>query len=225
MPPTLLTTDDGSATLHSEFFGETYHSRRGARTESEHVFLRNGLYAWLEKHPERGSPRILEAGFGTGLNALLTLLAAGSLGIEMAYTGYEAYPLDEPTAAGLDYPALLGAPASADDFLAMHRCAERQTHRLTPFFRFEKRFARFELLDEAETYDVVYFDAFAPGTQAELWNADALGRMFHALRPGGVWVSYCAKGEVRRTLQSVGFRVERLPGPPGKREMLRGWKE
>jgi tRNA U34 5-methylaminomethyl-2-thiouridine-forming methyltransferase MnmC len=223
MSTTLLTTDDGSATLHSEVFGETYHSRRGARTESEHVFLRNGLYAWLEKHPEYGSPCILEAGFGTGLNALLTLLAADQLGIEIEYTGYEAYPLDLQTAAGLDYPALLGA--SADDFMAMHRCAEGQAHRLAPFFLFEKRCARFELLDEAERYDVVYFDAFAPGTQPELWSPDALGRMFRALRPGGVWVSYCAKGEVRRTLQSVGFRAERLPGPPGKREMLRGWKE
>jgi tRNA U34 5-methylaminomethyl-2-thiouridine-forming methyltransferase MnmC len=224
MAVSLLTTDDGSATLHSATFDETYHSRRGARTESEHVFLRNGLRAWLDNAPAGARPHILEAGFGTGLNALLTYLAAAAWGVPVDYTGYEAYPIDPETAARLDYPAQLGAPEATDVFLEMHRCASGVPFCPTPFFSLVKKHERFDTLEASEAFDVVFYDAFAPNTQPELWNADALGRMFRALRPGGLWVSYCAKGEVRRTLQAVGFQVERLPGPPGKREMLRGRK-
>lgn len=220
----LRPTDDGSLTLRSELFGE-YHSVHGARTESEYVFLENGLYYWLARQPENRALAILEAGFGTGLNALLSLLAAERLSLDLQYTGYEAYPIAPELAARLDYPALLGAPGHADDFMRMHTCQSGETLLMGPHFRFCKVLGRFEWLDAESVYDVVYFDAFSPNAQPELWSAETLGRMYRALRPGGVWVTYCAKGEVRRTLQAVGFAVEKIPGPPGKRHILRGVKE
>ena len=224
-------TADGSATLFVPALNEHYHSVKGARTESEHIFVHLGLNA-----SPVASPHIVEVGFGTGLNAWLTLIEAERAGRHVTYTAWERYPLPRETAEALGYardaqlpPAACGEgnTAPADLFRRLHDAPWDEEVPVTPHFTLRKvhaDFTRAEAAGRAEA-DIVYFDAFAPEKQPEMWTEAVFARLFALLRPGGLLTTYCAKGAVRRGLQAAGFTVERLPGPPsGKREVLRAWK-
>ena len=212
-------TADESNTLFVPELNEHYHSIKGAWTESEHIFIRMGL----EHHPSP-SPRVLEIGFGTGLNAFLTLLYADKTQRTVHYTSLERYPVAPELISHLGYPERI-CPERAVDFYALHRAAWEEDIPLTPYFTLHKVQTDFTTYDFPDAYDVIYFDAFAPEKQPEMWTQELFARLYHSLRPGGILTTYCAKGIVRRTLQAVGFTVERLPGPPeGKREILRASK-
>ncbi len=208
----LQQTADGSATLFVPGLDEHYHSVKGARTESVHVFIDMGLRACPV-----AAPRVLEVGFGTGLNALLTWDEAERARRPVFYTTLELYPLRLDEALSLGYGGRLRA---------LHEAEWEREVLLSPCFTLCKRQADFTTLPlPAGAFDVVYFDAFAPDKQPAMWTEERFAALFAALSPGGILATYCAKGEVRRRLQRAGFCVERLPGPPGgKREILRARK-
>lgn len=215
----LVLTADGSHTLKLQDADEHYHSTHGALQESQHVFVQNGA----SRFEEKDRLRILEVGFGTGANALLTALWAAKFNVLVKYLGLEKFPLDAETVKGLNYPEKLGGNAE-QVFQAMHACNWGQSHRITPDLELEKLAASVNDLKAEAQFDLIYFDAFGPRTQPEMWTLEVFEKMFRALLSGGVLVTYCAKGQVRRDLQTAGFEVERLSGPPGKREMLRATK-
>ncbi|HRW76162.1 MAG: tRNA (5-methylaminomethyl-2-thiouridine)(34)-methyltransferase MnmD [Lewinellaceae bacterium] len=220
----IKTTSDGSSTLENTRFGATYHSHFGAIQESRHVFIQAGL-GYLLMHQTSELPiRIFEFGFGTGLNAYLTRLYVEQQGIPVHYRAVEQYPVPLHIAEQLNYPAILDG-GNLDDFLDLHRAGWDCDLRLSPAFVLHKQSGNgLEPEDAQSQYHLIYYDAFGPESQPELWTATALQRMTNALDEGGVFVTYCAKGEVRRSLIHLGLDIERLPGPPGKREMLRGVK-
>lgn len=218
-------TADGSCTLYVPSLDEHYHSVKGALTESRHIFIDMGL-----RRVEAPCPRILEVGLGTGLNAFLTLLAAEEMRRKVYYTGIERYPLSEDTLRELDYPSLVDGHRVAD-YLAIHQAPWEEDCVLSPWFTLHKCEADFvRLFGEgalcpSACYDLIYFDAFAPEKQPEMWHQSLFDSLYRSLAPGGILTTYCAKGVVRRMLQAAGFVVERLPGPPGgKREILRATK-
>ena len=217
----LQLTGDGSHTLLSERFGVTYHSHFGATTESMHVFINAGLRfkAAVQNHVD-----VLETGFGTGLNAFMTWLEAERRNLTVGYLGLEIQPITPEQAATFNYPEQLGVPTRAEDFLQLHNVSWGEKHRLSNNFVFEKQLTPIQDFYAPEAFDVVYFDAFAPQAQPELWTQDVFKNMYESLRPEGILVTYCAQGEFKRTLKKVGFSVERIQGPPGKREMTRAWK-
>lgn len=214
----LITTQDGSNSVFSEQYGVTYHSRFGAVTESAHVFITAGL---RYKAAVQREISILETGFGTGLNAFMTWLEAERRNLKVRYLGLETYPIPETYTTALDYPAALGCPERTSDFLSLHHCPWGTPHLLSEHFTFEKRQTPIEAFEQHGAFDLIYFDAFAPQAQPELWTEAVFARMYAALKPEGVLVTYCAQGHFKRTLKKVGFTVERLQGPPGKREMTR----
>lgn len=212
----LQTTADGSQTLFVPELDEHYHSVKGALTESLHIFIKMGL---LECRVQE--PRVLEVGFGTGLNAILTLEASEKSGRKVHYTSLERYPLNLSLIEKLDYPKLLPAGYSAY-FLPLHQAAWNEWVEITPCFSLRKMEVDFTQQQFQENYDVIYFDAFAPEKQPEMWSQEIFDKMYACLNEDGILVTYCAKGVIRRMLQAAGFTVERLPGPPGgKREILR----
>lgn len=215
----LQLTADGSQTLFVPSLDEHYHSVKGALTESVHIFLHMGL-----QESKALEPRVLEVGFGTGLNAILTLQDSLLTGRKVHYTTLERYPLALDLVRQLDYPALL-PPEAAAYYLKLHEAAWNEWVSLTPQFRLRKVETDFTRQTYRERYDVIYFDAFAPEKQPEMWSQEIFCRLYDCLDEGGILVTYCAKGVVRRMLQAAGFTVERLPGPPGgKREILRARK-
>jgi tRNA U34 5-methylaminomethyl-2-thiouridine-forming methyltransferase MnmC len=210
-------TEDGSHTLYLPEMDEHYHSVHGAIQESRHVFINAGFEACVVQQP-----RVFEVGFGTGLNALLTAIEAGKNGRKVVYTSVELYPLTLEQALQLNYGKMLGEETL---FSTLHQAAWNETVSLTDSFDLRKVEADFASMPMAENeYDLIYFDAFAPNKQEDLWQQEIFDRLFRSLRPDGIFVTYCAKGVVRRMLQASGFVVERLPGPPGKHEMLRARK-
>ncbi len=217
----LFETQDGSVSVFSQEYGVSYHSKYGAVQESRHVFIEAGLFlsAILKKEL-----RILEMGFGTGLNAFLTYLEARKLGLKIDYTAVEAYPLDASFFSKLNYPARLQAEAEQFIFEGLHTAAWNEEVALSNFFSITKIRETFQEVALAPQFDLVYFDAFAPNTQPELWEAALMQKMYGCLLPGGVLVTYCAQGAFKRTLKAAGFEVETLKGPPGKREMTRAIK-
>jgi tRNA U34 5-methylaminomethyl-2-thiouridine-forming methyltransferase MnmC len=217
----IILTDDGSHSVLSETYGVTYHSTHGAVTESAHVFIAAGLQ---HKALVQRKINILETGFGTGLNAFMSWLEAERANLEVQYTGLEIMPVSAEESAQMNYAGLLGVPERAADFQALHQCEWGEAHAFSESFHFRKEQISIETFEADHEFDVIYFDAFAPQAQPELWTADVFGRMYRALRPGGVLVTYCAQGAFKRTLKQAGFQVERLPGPPGKREMTRATK-
>lgn len=211
-------TADGSQTLYVPSMDEHYHSIKGALAESLHIFIKMGLQAC-----KCDEPRILEVGFGTGLNALLTLEEAEQTGRTIHYTSLERYPIGMEIVKQLEYPQLV-APETARHYHPIHQCAWNEWNEITPHFRLRKMECDLTQLEISESYDLVYYDAFAPEKQPEMWSQEIFDTMYRCLAPNGILVTYCAKGIVRRMLQSSGFIVERLPGPVGgKREILRGW--
>jgi tRNA U34 5-methylaminomethyl-2-thiouridine-forming methyltransferase MnmC len=218
MSLTLQISNDGSHTVYADGFGETYHSVNGAITESNHVFIDAGL-----NQVNKSSVNVLEIGFGTGLNAFLTLLQAEKKGLAIYYETLELFPVEDAVYASLNYAEVLHAGKAT--FTLLHQSNWEEVIAITPHFTIQKHKIDIpSFLYPADSYDVVYFDAFSPVTQPELWTQELFTSIYTSMRVGGVLTTYCAKGEVRRNMQRAGFTVERLPGPPGKREMLRATK-
>lgn len=220
--PEVITTSDGSKTLYLIELDEQYHSVNGAITESRHVFIKNGL----EFSSAKQSLNLLEIGFGTGLNALLTAEYAIENKIKISYFAIEKNPLNTEIICELNYGKLLGGNAELL-FDAIHSVEWGKMVEIDPFFRIfkiETDLVGFSFKFNTP-FDLVYFDAFGPDKQPEMWIPSVFLNLFEILSSGGVIVTYSAKGEVRRRMASAGFAVERLPGPPGKREMLRGIKK
>lgn len=215
----LQISSDGSHTVFSDAFNETYHSVNGAVTESRHVFIEAGL-----RKIEKRYIHILEVGFGTGLNALLTMIEAEKRDLIIHYDTLELYPVGEDIYTALNYPKTLGL-AKEELFKLMHTSAWEEKVAITKHFSINKHNVDLRsFVYPVDTFDVVYFDAFSPVVQPELWEQEVFNAIYRSVSIGGILTTYCAKGEVRRSMQRAGFIVERLPGPPGKREMLRAMR-
>ena len=218
----IITTADGSKTIQIEDWNEQYHSIHGAYQEAVHVFIKHGLQ-YMIKLGETFEPiSILEIGFGTGLNAMLTFQEAQKLDVSINYVGVEAYPVSQDEINQLEYQALF--VTENQTFLNMHEQKWEVPHSLGPNFNLTKRQQFFQEITDTNTFDLIYFDAFGARVQPDLWTEAIFFKMYQALKPQGVLVTYSAKGSARRAMQAVGFEVARLPGPPGKREMLRASK-
>ena len=219
----IIITADGSTTIHLPEWNEQYHSKHGAIQEAYHVFIKQGLHHFchLDALPEVA---ILEIGFGTGLNALITVLEAKKLKVKMNYVGVEAYPVGIDEVLKLNYPKALNIDESEALFKTLHSVNWEEEHIIDSMFSLTKQKKFFEAIDDKETFNIIYFDAFGARVQPDLWTEAIFKKMYDALLIGGVLVTYSAKGSVRRAMQHVGFKVEKLPGPPGKREMLRATK-
>lgn len=212
-------TADGSYTIYMPELDEHYHSVKGALTESQHIFIDMGL-----KHSFVPSPCILEIGFGTGLNCILTLLEAKESQRHIHYTSIERYPLNDEIIRKLNYPSIIGKECE-EDYFAIHQAPWEEDICLSPWFTLHKLEGDFTHYTFEQKYDIIYFDAFAPEKQPEMWEQSLFDNLYNILNEGGILTTYCAKGVVRRMLQTAGFKVERLPGPPGgKREILRATK-
>jgi tRNA U34 5-methylaminomethyl-2-thiouridine-forming methyltransferase MnmC len=216
-----ITTSDGSTTLYLKDRDETYHSRHGAIAEARHVFLKHGLHYWLQ-HNDQNQLHILEMGFGTGLNCLLTQLEPKREGLLIHYHALEAFPLTLEETALLNYSKVLAIVPEV--FSALHQIPWEALTPISVDFAVKKQKMNFEDFDQKNHFNLIYYDAFGARVQPELWTQDRFQAMYDGLTSGGVLVTYAAKGSVRRAMQDVGFEVSRLPGPPGKREMLRGLK-
>lgn len=222
----IITTKDGSKTIQIEEWNEQYHSVHGAIQEANHVFIKHGLLFFdseIRQTTSESAINILEIGFGTGLNAFLTFVKAKSLQNPIAYTGIEAFPVQWDEINQLNYPDLISS-AHAEVFKALHTCAWEAQELLSSDFALTKRQMKFQDIDFSNQFHVIYFDAFGARVQPELWTERIFTTMYEALQENGILVTYSAKGSVRRAMEAVGFKVERLPGPPGKREMLRAQK-
>ncbi|MFH4967575.1 tRNA (5-methylaminomethyl-2-thiouridine)(34)-methyltransferase MnmD [Gaetbulibacter sp. M240] len=222
----IIITADGSATIHLPDWNEQYHSKHGAIQEAYHVFIKHGLHHFVgQKMADKDLDiTILEIGFGTGLNAFITLLEALKLNCSVRYTGVEAYPVALEDIRRLNYTNKLDVPNLKNVFEQFHEISWDEVHNISETFKLEKQQKFFEDIKDQSRFDLIYFDAFGARVQPELWEVAIFKRMFEALKEKGVLVTYAAKGSVRRAMQEVGFTVERLPGPPGKREMLRATK-
>lgn len=215
----IITTADGSKTIQIKDWNEQYHSKHGAIQEAYHVFIQHGLDLFANQ-----SIAILEIGFGTGLNAFITVLEAPIRNLDVRYCGVEAYPVSLKEVGQLNYVEALGAQNQRRAFTLLHECPWGIPKEISPGFNLLKQKKDFKEIDNVEGFHLIYFDAFGARVQPELWTVQIFEIMNRALKPNGVLVTYAAKGSVRRAMQEVGFRVERLPGPPGKREMLRAIK-
>ena len=232
----IITTADGSKTIHIEDWNEQYHSKHGAIQEAQHVFIKEGLVYFLsnchlesfdcaqDKLYQKASVNILEIGFGTGLNAFLTLLEADNLKVNINYVGVEAFPVSMDEINQLNYVELISAENQAV-FNALHKVSWEKEHYITSNFKLQKRQQFFSDIIDTNAFDLIYFDAFGARVQPELWSKSIFESMYKALKPNGVLVTYAAIGEVKRNMQALGFTVERLKGPPGKRHMLRATKK
>ncbi len=226
---TPLLTNDGSYTIYHSELNEIYHSRHGALTESQHVFIHHGLLHQLHKMDHIA---LLEVGYGTGLNVLLTIIELQNplhATKHIEYTGIEKYPLEEQEYVQLHYPSILQHTHTLQWFEMIHHSQSNSRNPITPNFFFtpihtgiEAHLAQITRL--GPQYNLIYFDAFGPNTQSELWTASLFKQLYEVATLGAVLVTYCAKGAVRRAMQEAGWTVERLAGPPGKREMIRATK-
>lgn len=214
----IIITGDGSHSLLNEALDETYHSRHGAIQESLHVFITQGFNYLLNKQKHE-SISILEVGFGTGLNALLTLSEAIKNELSVAYTSLETYPLSQEVWENLNYPD------PHNILKELHQAEWQKWADVTSQFKLLKLEKSLQLVDlESEQFDLIYFDAFAPNKQPEMWELPVLEKVVKTLKSEGVFITYCAKGQLKRDLKTLGLIVESLPGPPGKREMVRAIK-
>jgi len=214
-----MITADGSTTIHIPEWDEQYHSKHGAIQEAKHVFIKNGLSLFSNQKIS-----ILEIGFGTGLNCFITFLEAPKMKLAVDYVGVEAYPLAADEVEKMNYVDQLNANKFSDVFKQMHQQDWEIKSEISPDFSLTKRKQFFNRINDENKFDLIYFDAFGARVQPELWTKEIFEKMHKALKPNGVLVTYSAKGSVRRAMLAVGFLVEKLPGPPGKREMLRGKK-
>jgi tRNA U34 5-methylaminomethyl-2-thiouridine-forming methyltransferase MnmC len=216
----IIQTLDGSTTIRIDEWDECYHSKHGAIQEAKHVFIKNGLSLFQNR-----AVSILEIGFGTGLNAFITFLEAKNRNQSIDYVGVEAYPISPDEILGMNYVAELNATQESEIFATMHQSIWEEKIALTDNFLLTKRMRFFEEIDDISKFDLIYFDAFGYRVQPELWSTDIFKRMYTALKSNGVLVTYAARGVVKRSMLEVGFTVEKLAGPPGKREMFRATKK
>ena len=218
----IITTKDGSKTIHLPEWNENYHSHHGAYQEAMHVFIESGL-----NHRETPAEElaVLEIGFGTGLNALLTLLHAPKETI-IHYHGLEAFPVHQKELTAIDYTKDLSQLSNlSKQFTHLHEAPWNTSNAISPRFHLTKINKQLnDFQPDKAFYDLIYFDAFGPRVQPEMWTLSVFEKIYASLKPQGILVTYCAKGQVRRDLMSAGFTVEKIPGPPGKREMLRATK-
>jgi len=216
----LKITEDGSHTLFVPGLNETYHSSHGAIQESLHVFIGAGL-----RYLNNKEISVLEIGFGTGLNAFLTLLEANRTETIINYTSLEAFPLEMGLVRQLNYTSELKLKDSVGElFNKLHEVEWEGGQFITNEFELKKLKIKLDNFNTSEKYDVIYFDAFAPQIQPEMWTVSVFEKMYQCLNNKGILVTYCAKGVVKRGLKEVGFKIESIPGPPGKREMTRAHK-
>ncbi|WKD85939.1 tRNA 5-methylaminomethyl-2-thiouridine biosynthesis bifunctional protein MnmC [Polaribacter huanghezhanensis] len=215
----IVITADGSSTIHLPDWNENYHSTHGAIQEAKHVFISKGLEAISASEIS-----LLEIGFGTGLNCFITFLEAQKKEKLINYVGVEAFPVTKEEVSKLNYVSELKAKQQQLVFDEIHNCHWEEKHQIHSNFWLTKRKQFFKDIVDENQFELIYFDAFGAEHQPELWTVAIFKKMFKALRVNGILVTYSAKGSVRRAMQEVGFTVERLDGPPGKREMLRGTK-
>lgn len=218
----VVVTKDNSHTLYSELFDATYHSTHGAVQESIHVFIKNGLEFYVNEHNAQ-TLSILEIGFGTGLNTLLTYKFAQEYKLDINYQSVEAFPISMDAAGQLNYTSDEAAEIK-NIFLKMHQSESGVLTSLNSFFTLIKHQCLIEGFKSDERFDVIYFDAFSPTQQPELWTEEIFTNMYQLLKPNGILVTYCAQGQMKRNMKAAGFKIVTLPGPPGKREMTRGSK-
>ena len=215
----IIITDDGSTTIRIPEWDENYHSTHGAIQEAKHVFIKNGL----DLFQKQDSISILEIGFGTGLNAFITFLETVNKE-KVNYVGVEAYPISSEEIAQMNYVAELQATQYQAVFDKMHSCDWESQQNITDNFILTKRKQFFQDIDDKEQYDLIYFDAFGFPLQPELWSEAIFKKMYEALLPKGTLVTYACRSSIKNAMLSVGFSIEKLPGAPGKREMLRATK-
>ncbi len=220
LKPTIEVSGDGSHTVKSPIFNTLYHSNHGALSESMTVFIDAGLN--YLKSQGYTSIEVFEMGFGTGLNALLTYQWAVDKKIPIKYHTVEAYPVDISVIEALNYGDRCGDKYILEN---LHLSTWDEAHTLSKYFTFKKYHTEVEKLDIKDKFNVIFYDAFAPNTQAHLWEAPLLQKMYNILNPNGILVTFCAQGAFKRHLKSVGFDVYGIPGPPGKREMTRALKK
>jgi tRNA U34 5-methylaminomethyl-2-thiouridine-forming methyltransferase MnmC len=211
-------TSDGSHTFFMPEINEYYHSHHGAIQEALHVFIKNGLHQFVD-HKEI---TIFEVGFGTGLNALLTCLESEKSKLKINYIGLEAFPLEVDEYADLNFATSIEDKNASVYFEKIHSAKWEEKTTISDNFSILKLKNTLENIVLAEnSLDLIFFDAFGPRVQPEMWTIELFQKLYEALKTGGVFVTYCAKGQVKRDLKSVGFTLETLAGPPGKREMIR----
>jgi tRNA U34 5-methylaminomethyl-2-thiouridine-forming methyltransferase MnmC len=221
MKQKLILTEDGSHSIEVPELDVTYHSIHGAIQESKHVFIEAGLSTVSNVLESLDTIRIFEVGFGTGLNALLTIIQAEKLNRKIYYEAIELFPLHLEEGRSLNYCRILYRNDLQTSFEQLHICDWEKEITITSKFRFRKTETNLLNFQTSETFDLIYFDAFAPNAQPELWTEKIFEKMFSFLQPGGILVTYSSKGSVRRAMQSAGFVVEKIPGPLGKKEIVR----
>lgn len=215
----VVITSDGSTSIFLPDWNESYHSKHGAIQEALHVFIENGFNATSQ------SPlHILEIGFGTGLNSFLTLQEAIKQKRIVNYTGVDAYPVSQDILKALNYPQMISMNESLHYFEALHQTPWEGFQEIHPLFHLYKHKQLFSEINDLNSFDLIYFDAFGFRVQPELWNEEIFYKMFRALKNQGVLVTYACRTPIRKAMEAVGFKTEKLPGPPGKREMLRAVK-
>jgi tRNA U34 5-methylaminomethyl-2-thiouridine-forming methyltransferase MnmC len=215
----IIQTLDGSTTIHIAEWDECYHSKHGAIQEAQHVFIKNGLSLFPDRNVS-----ILEIGFGTGLNTFITFLESKIRNQSIDYVGVEAYPISAQEILSMNYVEELNAVEQSSIFDTMHQSNWEEKIILDDDFTLTKRKQFFEEINDENKFDLIYFDAFGYRVQPELWSTAIFEKMYKALKPNGVLVTYAARGVVKRSMIEVGFTVEKLAGPPGKREMFRATK-
>jgi len=218
----IIVTGDGTHTLFVPELHEHYHSIFGALTESMHVFIEAGL----RYHAAKKQITVFEIGFGTGLNALLSCIEALDAGTDLLYYTIENNPVDLEIIQKLNYSSVLKSnPCTPELFRLIHSSEWGKTINIHERFRLHKIRADIAQFIPDFSYDLIFFDAFAPEKQPELWTVEIFKKLYNAINEGGILTTYCVKGDVKRALKMAGFLIEKLPGPPGKREMLRGRKK
>jgi tRNA U34 5-methylaminomethyl-2-thiouridine-forming methyltransferase MnmC len=215
----IITTNDGSTTIHLIDWDESYHSKHGAIQEAYHVFIKSGLSLFEVK-----SVSILEIGFGTGLNAFITYLETKKVNQTIDYIGVEAYPVQVEEALQMNYVSELNASDEIEIFNKMHKCNWEEKQNISDKFSLTKRKQFFQDVTDENAFDLIYFDAFGFRVQPELWSLEIFNKMYLALKPNGVLVTYACRSSIKNAMLECGFKVEKLQGAPGKREMLRAIK-
>ncbi len=215
----IIKTEDGSTTIHLPDWNESYHSKHGAIQEAYHVFIKNGLSLFNGK-----SVAVLEIGFGTGLNAFITYLEAKKTNQDVDYVGVEAYPVQVEEALQMNYISELNASDESEIFNLLHQSSWEEKQLISDNFSLIKRKQLFQDITDENAFDLIYFDAFGFRVQPELWSLEIFQKMYNSLKKNGVIVTYACRGSIKRAMIECGFNVEKLPGAPGKREMLRATK-
>lgn len=218
----IVLTADGSHSLYVAELDEHYHSHHGAIQEAKHVFIKHGL----EYLTEKKEINVLEVGFGTGLNAFLTLLYSIKNDVSINYTGIELYPVNAEVVTELNYLKQLNETNNQDLFMKMHQTSWGESNEIHKNFRLTKlKQSLFDSQFQESSFDVIFYDAFGPRAQKEMWDKEIFINTYNWLNKEGCLVTYCAMGQLKRDLKASGFLVESLPGPPGKREMTRATKK